>query len=84
MTTPKKQHPNLIHLDNFLELSVLYYFDLPVFSILKNPHNPRRKVVVFEETSRLKKIRELFKADRLQVSPRRLKAAERAVRDILN
>lgn len=83
MTTQEKKDPNLVHVDNFLELSILYYFDLPFYSTLIDPRNPRRKVVVFEETPELKKVRELYKADRLQVSPRKLKAAERAVRDIL-
>jgi hypothetical protein len=83
MTTQGKKDPNLVHVDNFLELSILYYFDQTFFSTLIDPRNPRRKVVVFEETPRLKEIRELHRADRVQVNVRKFKAAERAVRDIL-
>jgi hypothetical protein len=83
MTTQEKQHPNLVHVDDFLEITLLYYFDLPFYSTLIDPRNSRRKVVVFEETPELKKVRELYKASRLQVDPRKFKNAERAVRHIL-
>jgi hypothetical protein len=83
MTTKDPNKKNFVDIGNFLELSILYYFDQTFYSTLIDPRNPRRKVVVFEETPRLKEIRELHRADRVQVNVRKFKAAERAVRDIL-